>query len=184
MRRSTDDEADALQAAALQTCGRPDCICTLPVNERFFLWALRQWQCELLEWQGDRALPPAGSNLVRGFKLANLLGTLTDFATLMDVLLLGARRAFEIHAPSCSYMSRDEESLIDLCALAQDGHDGSLLPFFRAIMVPQATHVAALRLKVFATALADAGFNLSHPTGPAPGRATRWAAGTRAGRLH
>ena len=100
---------------------------------------------------------------MRGFKIANLSSTLSEFAPLMDVILLGARRAFEVHAPSRSCMSSDEESLIDLCALAQDGHDGPLLAFFESSVVPPASFAAALRLKIFAVALQDAGLHLAPP---------------------
>ena len=63
-----------------ETCGRSDCICALPIGERFLLWALRQWQCELINWRDDRELPPEGSVLLRGFSLAGLRDTLSDFA--------------------------------------------------------------------------------------------------------
>jgi|GEM_PF-605469 len=152
------------------TCGRADCICALPLGERFILWALRLWQCELIGWQFDRELPPEGSTLVRGFEVAGLLDTLTDFAMLMDVLLLGARRALEIHAPSCSCLGRDEATLIASCGLAQGDHEGPLLASLEAMMVPPAARVAALRLKSFAAALADAGLQLALPSGAAAGR--------------
>jgi hypothetical protein len=67
----------------------------LPLSERFVLWALRQWQ-------QDRALPSEGSILYRGFEVAGLLEVLPDFAIAMDAFLFGARRAFEIHQPTCS----------------------------------------------------------------------------------
>ena len=71
------------------------CACALPISERFVLWALRQWQ-------QDRALPTEGSTLHRGFKVAGLLDALPDFAIAMDAFLFGARRAMEIHLPTCS----------------------------------------------------------------------------------
>ena len=74
--------------------------------------------------------------LLRGFSLAGLRDTLSDFATLMDVLLFGARRAFAIHAPSCSSMSSDEAAVIALCSLAQGDRDGLLLASLDAMMVP------------------------------------------------
>ncbi|MDP2333612.1 MAG: hypothetical protein Q8M19_23300 [Reyranella sp.] len=170
MQNSTDEDFGLSQIGPQPTCGRPDCICALPLGERFILWALRQWQCELVGWRFDRALPPEGSTLVRGFKVAGLLDILTDFATLMDVLLFGARRALEIHAPPCSCLSRDEATLIALCGLAQGDHDGPLLASLEAMMVPPAARVAALRLKSFAVALADAGLQLALPSGAAAGR--------------
>ena len=122
-----------------ETCGRPDCICALPIGERFLLWALRQWQCELINWRDDRELPPEGSVLLRGFSLAGLRDTLSHFATLMDVLLFGARRAFAIHAPSCSSMSSDEAAVIALCSLAQGDRDGLLLASLDLFQGPQRT---------------------------------------------
>lgn len=170
MRSSTTEKSGLSPVDSQPTCGRPDCICALPLGERFILWALRQWQCELIGWQVDRELPPEGSALMRGFGVAGLLDTLTDFATLMDVLLFGTRRALEIHAPSCSCLGRDEATLIALCGLAQGAHDGPLLASLEAIMVPAAARVAALRLKSFAAALADAGLQLALLSGVAAGR--------------
>ena len=101
-------------------CGRPGCACGLPVSERFVLWALRQWQ-------EGRALPSDGSILHRGFKMAGLLEVLPDFAIAMDAFLFGARRAIEIHRPTCSNVSRDEATLVALCGLAQGDFDGPLM---------------------------------------------------------
>ncbi|MDP1837505.1 MAG: hypothetical protein Q8N31_16215 [Reyranella sp.] len=169
MQRSMDEEFDPPQVDP-QACGRPDCICALPIGERFILWALRQWQCELVDWRHERALPPGGSALVRGFGLAGLPDTLGEFATLMDVLLFGARRALAIHAPSCSCMSGDEAALIALCSLAQGDRDGLLLASLDAMMVPAAADAAALRFKLFALALKGAGMNLPPPQSGAVGR--------------
>lgn len=166
MQNSTDEELDPPQIDSRQTCGRPGCICAMPIGERFILWALRQWRCELAGWRSDRVLPPDGSALLGGFRLAGLLDSLTEFAGLMDVLLFGARRALEIHAPSCGCLSGDEATLIALCGLAQGEHDGRLLASLDAMMVPAAASVAALRVKLFAMALADAGLDLS-PSGAA-----------------
>ena len=141
-------------------CGRADCACALPVSERFVLWALRQWQ-------QDRALPCEGSILHRGFKVAGLLDALPDFAIAMDAFLFGARRAIEIHVPTCSSVSRDEAVLVALCGLAQGDYDGPLLASLDVMMAPTASRVAAIRLKAFAVALAGAGLRLA----PAPGDA-------------
>jgi hypothetical protein len=169
MQRSMDEEFDPPQVDS-QTCGRSDCICALPIGERFILWALRQWQCELVDWRHDRAMPPGGSPLVRGFGLAGLPDTLSEFAALMDVLLFGARRALAIHAPSCSCMSGDEAALIALCSLAQGDRDGLLLASLDAMMVPAAADAAALRFKLFAMALKEAGLHLPPPQSAAVGR--------------
>ena len=150
MRRSMDEEFDLPQSDS-QTCGRPDCICALPIGERFILWALRQWQCELIDWRDDRALPPEGS-------------------ALMDVLLFGARRALAIHAPSCSCMSGDEATVIALCSQAQGDRDGLLLASLDAMMLPAAAGAAALRFKLFAIALKEAGLHLPPPKSGAVGR--------------
>lgn len=141
-------------------CGRADCACALPVSERFVLWALRQWQ-------QDRALPCEGSILHRGFKVAGLLEALPDFAIAMDAFLFGARRAMEIHVPTCSDVSRDEAVLVALCGLAQADYDGPLLASLDIMMAPTVSRVAAIRLKAFAVALAGAGLRLA----PAPGDA-------------
>lgn len=144
-------------------CGRAGCACSLPLGDRFVLWALRQWQ-------HDRALPREGSTLHRGFKLAGLLEVLPDFAIAMDAFLFGARRALAIHAPPCSDVSRDEAVLVALCGLAQADHDGPLLASLDIMMAPTASRVAAIRLKAFAAALAGAGLRLAPAPGDAGGR--------------
>ena len=88
----------------------------------------------------------------------------------MDVLLFGARRALKIHAPSCTCLSEDEATLIALCGLAQGDLDGQLLASLDAMMVPAAASVAALRVKLFAMALADAGLDLLPPGSAGVGR--------------
>jgi hypothetical protein len=141
-------------------CGRPGCACALPVSERFVLWALRQWQ-------QDRSLPCEGSTLHRGFKVAGVLDALPDFAIAMDAFLFGARRAIEIHVPTCSSVSHDEATLVALCGLAQADFDGPLIASLDVMMAPTASRVAAARLKAFAAALASAGLRLA----PVPGDA-------------
>lgn len=144
-------------------CGRFDCACSLPVGERFVLWALRQWR-------QDRALPGEDSILHRGFKVAGLLEVLPDFVIAMDAFLFGARRAMEIHVPTCSSVSRDEAVLVALCGLAQADHDRPLLASLDIMMAPTASRVAAVRLKAFAIALAGAGLRLAPAAGAAAGR--------------
>ena len=168
MQNAMDGDLDPSQARSLPSCGRPGCICALPVGERFLLWALRQWQCELTGWQYDTTLPLEGSALLDGFRTAGLLDTLADFAALMDVLHFGTRRPLEIHAPLCACQSSDEATLIALCILAQAGRDEPLQDSLDTMMVQPAARVAAQRLKTFATALAEAGLNL--PPSVAGGR--------------
>ncbi len=169
MQSPADDEVDFPPIDSQQRCGRPDCICTLTIGKRFVLWALRQWQCELTGWREDRTLSRDGSALVRGFGLAGLHDALPDFATFMDVVLFGSRRALQIHAPTCSCMSDDEETVIALCGLAQLDRDGPLLASLNAILVPSASPAAAFRLKTFAVALGDAGLHIAPPSGAAAG---------------
>ncbi len=140
---------------------------SLPVGERFVLWALRQWHHE-------RALPETGSTLHLGFQRAGLLNLLPDFAIAMDAFLFGACRAMEIHEPTSPGMSRDEATLVALCGLAQGHFEGPLAASLDVIMTPDASRVAAIRLKTFADSLADAGLRLAPK--PEPGAAT--------GRLH
>src|SRR5690349_10433905 len=135
MQSLTDEETDFSDADPQQTCGRPDCVCALPVNERFILWALRQWRSELSGWREGRTLPPEGSALLRGFQVAGLLDVLPAFANLMDALLFGARRPLEIHDPACSCLGGDEATLIALCSLAQLDRDGPLLASLNAMMM-------------------------------------------------
>lgn len=160
MESSPEQELSPLQASARPGCGRLGCACGLPISERFVLWALRQWR-------HDRALPEEGSPLHRGFQMAGLLDALPDFAIAMDAFLFGARRAMEIHLPTCSKVSCDEATLVALCGLAQGDYDGPLLASLDVMMAPTASRVAAIRLKAFAVALSNAGLRLS----PLPGAA-------------
>ncbi len=163
MESAQDQGLSALRSDPRPGCGRAGCACALPVSERFVLWALRQWQ-------QDRALPSEGSILHRGFKVAGLLEALPDFAIAMDAFLFGARRAMEIHVPTCSSVSRDEAVLVALCGLAQGDFDGPLLASLDVMMAPTASRVAAMRLKAFAVALSGAGLRLAPMPGDAGGR--------------
>ena len=163
MESSPEQRLSALQASPKPGCGRLGCACGLPVGERFVLWALRQWQ-------QDRALPAEGSTLHRGFQMAGLLEVLPDFAIAMDAFLFGARRAMEIHLPTCSKVSRDEATLVALCGLAQGDLDGSMLASLDLMMAPTASRVAAIRLKAFAVALSTAGLRLAPAAGTAGAR--------------
>jgi len=158
--RASNQRLTATQADPQTSCGRPGCACSLPIGERFVLWALRQWQ-------EDRSVPMEGSVLHQAFKCAGLLEALPDFAIAMDAFVFGARRALHIHQPTCSDVSRDEATLVALCGLAQSDHDGPMMVSLDRLMVPAASRVAGLRLKTFAMALANAGLRLS----PAPGEA-------------
>jgi hypothetical protein len=166
MESSAEQRVNALDAksdGSRTGCGRPGCACGLPISERFVLWALRQWH-------QDRSLPAEGSVLHQGFKSAGLLEALPDFAIAMDAFLFGTRRAFEIHLPACSSVSRDEATLVALCGLAQGDFDGPLLASLDIMMAPTASRVAAIRLKSFAVQLAGAGLRLAPPAGDAGGR--------------
>ena len=160
MERTSNQRLRATEADPRTSCGRPGCACSLPIGERFVLWALRQWQ-------EDRAVPAEGSALHQAFKCVGLLEVLPDFAIAMDAFLFGARRALHIHQPTCSEVSRDEATLVALCGLAQSDHDGPMMVSLDKLMAPTASRVAGFRLKAFAMALANAGLRLS----PAPGEA-------------
>jgi hypothetical protein len=160
MESSSEQRLSALPAQPRPGCGRAGCACSLPVSERFVLWAMRQWQ-------QDRAVPVEGSTLHCGFKAAGLIEVLPDFAIAMDAFLFGARRAIQIHLPTCSHVSRDEATLVALCGLAQSDHERPLMASLDVLMVPTASRVAGIRLKAFAIALGQAGLRLS----PAPGEA-------------
>ena len=160
MERTSNQRLRAARTDTPTSCGRPGCACSLPIGERFVLWALRQWR-------EDRAMPMAGATLRQAFGYAGLLEVLPDFAIAMEAFVCGARQALHIHEPTCSEVSRDEALLVALCGLAQSDHDGPMMVSLDKLMVPAASRVAGVRLKIFAMALADAGFRLS----PAPGEA-------------
>jgi hypothetical protein len=163
MESSPEQRLNPHQADLKPGCDWMGCACGLPLSERFVLWAVRQWQQDL-------ALPAEGSILHRGFKVAGLLKVLPDFAIAMDAVLFGARRAMQIHRPTCSSVSRDEATLVALCGLAQGDFDGPLVASLEVMMAPTASRVAAIRLKAFAVALGSAGLSLGPPRGNAAGR--------------
>jgi hypothetical protein len=132
----------------------------LPVGEQFVLWALRQWQSELKDWERNGAFPAGGSVLRHGFELAGLLDALPEFAMAMDAILFGLGRALEIHQPPCSAVSRDEAVLIALCELAQAGRSGPLRSSLWAMLCPETSAVVGARLTAFATMLSAAGLEL------------------------
>jgi len=148
------------QAARREGCGRLGCACSLPIAERFVLWAVRQWQC-------DRAVPTEGSALHGGFKVAGLIEALPDFAIAMDALFFGARRALDVHLPTCSQVSRDEATILALCGLAQGNHMGPLGASLDVLMMPTAARIAMERLKSFAVTLQQAGLHLAPSAGEA-----------------
>lgn len=163
MERPAEQRHAPFQSDLRAGCGRPGCACAMPIGDRFVLWAVRQWQQE-------HSLPREGSILHRGFKLAGLLEVLPDFAIAMDAFLFGARRAMEIHQPTCSSVSRDEATLVALCGLAQADYDQPLMASLDVLMAPTASRVAAVRLKAFAVALGSAGLRLAPLPGAAAGR--------------
>lgn len=150
-------------AARQRSCGHADCACSLPIGERFVLWALRQWQ-------HDHALPTENSALYLGFKRAGLIEVLPDFSIAMDAFLFGTQRALHIHLPPCSNVSSDEATVVALCGLAQSDHDGPFMASLNRLMAPTASRVAGIRLKAFAVALGQAGLRLSPPPGEAGAR--------------
>ena len=112
-------------------------------------------------------MPAEGSPLHEGFKAAGLIEVLPDFAIAMDAFLFGARRAIQIHLPTCSHVSRDEATLVALCGLAQSDHERPLMASLDVLMVPTASRVAGARRKAFAIALAQAGLRLCAGAGRA-----------------
>ncbi len=157
--KTTSDQGLRLQAKAeREVCGRLDCACSLPIGERFVLWAVRQWQ-------HDRTLPTEGSALHGGFEVAGVLEALPDFVIAMDTVFFGTRRALRVHLPTCSQVSRDEATIVALCGLAQGDHDGPFGASLDVLMAPSAARVATERLKGFAATLGRAGLRLAPPVG-------------------
>ena len=111
-------------------------------------------------WMGHQC-PRQGGALHEGFRMANLLEVLPDFAIAMDAYLFGARRGLEIHLPACSCVSADEATLVALCGLAQSGHHGRLQALLSRLVVPTAARVASEKLTGFSLALARAGLHLA-----------------------
>jgi hypothetical protein len=153
--------------AAFSGALRPGRPADLPIGEQFVLWALRQWQSELKDWERDGAFPAGGSVLRHGFELAGLLDALPEFAMAMDIILFGLGRALEIHQPPCSVVSGDEALLIALCEMAQADLAGPLASSLDAMLCPEASAVVVERLTAFATMLGAAGLELGSVRGDA-----------------
>jgi hypothetical protein len=144
-------------------CGRSDCVCTLPTSGAFLLWAMRQWRSEACEWERQRALPAQGSLLRRGFEAAGIRNALTDFALAMDALLTPDGRPIAINPPSCARLSHDEACLLSLFSLAQSELDRPLIASLNLMMDPIRSIGAAISLRAFGAAFADAGLHLPAP---------------------
>ncbi len=102
-----------------------------------------------------------------GFKVAGLIEALPDFAIAMDAFFFGARRALDVHLPTCSQVSRDEATILALCGLAQGDHVGPLGASLDVLMMPAAARIAMERLRSFAVTLQQAGLHLAPSAGEA-----------------
>jgi hypothetical protein len=148
------------------SCGRHGCACSLPIGERFVLWALRQWSTTI------PCLRRTRPSIAASGRQAGLIDVLPDFSIAMDALVFGARRRLHIHLPPCSEVSRDEATLVALCALAQGDHDAPFRASLDLLMVPTASSVVAGRLKTLVVALRRAGLRLLPPSAEAGGAFT------------
>jgi hypothetical protein len=151
-----------------------------PLGERFVLWALRQWRCELDAYerattatdaagQGEHGCPD--SLLLQGFRIGGLGHALPHFAMAMDAILHGmGRRRLEIRPPRCAFVSDDEATFVALCGLAQAHLDRPLAASLQVWLPPEAASLAAVRLASFAALLETAGLDLA----PTPQDGAGW----------
>lgn len=130
----------------------------LPLCEQFLLWALRQWRCEIAEWETRKGLPAGPSLLQRGFDLAGLRQGLPHFAMVMDAVQCGVARPLEIHPPAAHIVGPDEGTLLALFGLAQYGLDGSLMACFSAILPPKNCAVATVQARLLGGLLNQTSF--------------------------
>lgn len=125
----------------------------LPLCEQFLLWALRQWKCEISEWEARKGTPAGPSALQRGFELAGLRHGLPHFAMVMDAVECGLARPLEIYPPAAHIVGPDEATLLALFGLAQSGLDGSLVACFSALLPPKNCAVATVQARLLAALL-------------------------------
>lgn len=144
---------------------RPTFACTLtphvsmlPIGERFLLWALRQWQCEVAAWEAGQTIPAGGSALQHGFDAAGLRQGLPHFAMVMDAFLCSATRPVEIYPSFAPIVGPDEGVLLALLGLAQGGLDKPLAACFSVLLSPPGRAAAILQLKLLAGLMKEAGF--------------------------
>ena len=141
-----DDDVDPLPSEIM--------VESLPVPERFVLWAVRRWVDDVR--QGTRE----SSNLADGFAAAGLVDALPDFLVMMEAVAGGVRRPLEVRCLPCNRVSADEAILFDVVRCGQAHDCASLFRLFGVVLKPTATRVAGMRGYAFAVAMADAKFPL------------------------
>ena len=127
---------------------------SLPVPERFVLWAVRRWVDDVR--QGTRDSP----HLADGFAAAQLSDALPDFLIMMDAIAGGVRRPLEVRCLPCNRVSPDEAILFDVVRCGQAHDCPSLFRLFSVVLKPAATRIAGIRGYAFAVAMAGANFPL------------------------
>lgn len=137
----------------------------LPLCEQFLLWALRQWRCEISEWEARRGAAAGPSALQRGFQLAGLQQGLPHFAMVMDAVECGLARPLEIYPPAAHIVGPDEGTLLALFGLAQHGLDDSLVACFSALLPPKNCAVATVQARLLAGLLNQGRFGSASHVG-------------------
>jgi len=127
---------------------------SLPVPERFVLWAVRRWVDDVR--QGTRESP----HLADGFAAAQLSDALPDFLVMMEAIAGGVRRPLEVRCLPCNRVSPDEAILFDVVRCGQAHDCPSLFRLFSVVLKPAATRIAGIRGYAFAVAMAGANFPL------------------------
>ena len=137
----------------------------LPMGDRFLLWALRQWRCEIACWDRGTALPESESLLRRGFEHARLASALPYFAMTMDVLWCGMSRPLEILPVPTPIVSPDEGTFLALRELAQEGLNAQLAACVTVLVPLERRAFAIAEMKRLAALLNDAGLGSASASG-------------------
>jgi hypothetical protein len=127
---------------------------SLPVPERFVLWAVRRWVDDVR--QGTRDSP----HLADGFAAAQLTDALPDFLIMMEAIAGGVRRPLEVRCLPCNRVSPDEAILFDAVRCGQAHDCASLFRLLGVVLKPAATRIAGIRGYAFAVAMVGANFPL------------------------
>ena len=116
------------------------------LGEQVLLWSMRAW---VLGRRQDRAVIEP---IRRAFAKIGAAGAACRLDQFMWILADGSHRTLHVECVCAAGMSADERSLLDIFALAQQGHSFEALLLLRSIVKP----AAALSLGAIAAELAGA----------------------------
>ena len=132
----------------------------LPEAETVLLWAMRTWVA------GHRCGRPVEQCISPVFVDLGAPGAASYLYGLMWALSHGASRRIAVHCPLHPQMSEDEQTLLDVLALTQDGQTFERLLLLRTLLRPQAATPAGASATRLVQECNRAGLFLSIEHGP------------------